>query len=103
MRALAGSAAQTIGRSPMGARARRRCRKLAALGSDFPRRPHASRPPFDIGSVMVGDREVEVREEVALSRRSVAAAFPQGRRVAQPRVLVVAPLSGHFATLCAPP
>ena len=59
------------------------------------------RPDFGISSVMVGTRKVAVREEVALS-------LPFGDLlhfakdeidVAQPRLLLVAPLSGHFATL----
>jgi poly(3-hydroxybutyrate) depolymerase len=57
-------------------------------------------PPFGITSVRVENREVPVTEEVALD-------LPFGnllhfRKVidaAQPRVLLVSPLSGHFATL----
>ena len=49
---------------------------------------------------MVGNREVEVREEVAVETPfGKSAAFRQGCAVSQPRVLIVAPLSGHFATL----
>jgi polyhydroxyalkanoate depolymerase len=59
-----------------------------------------SSPGFGIASVPVGNREVPVAEETAL-------ALPFGRLLhfakdidtAQPRVLVAAPLSGHFATL----
>ena len=59
-----------------------------------------ARPPFAIGPVLVGNREVEVTEQVALD-------LPFGRllhfakdvETPQPPVLVVAPLSGHFATL----
>jgi poly(3-hydroxybutyrate) depolymerase len=59
-----------------------------------------TRPEFGIARVAVGNREVEVREEIAVET-------PFGRLVhfakdiaaAQPRVLIVAPLSGHFATL----
>lgn len=59
-----------------------------------------ARPSFGIDTVSVGNREVEVREEVALD-------LPFGRLIhfakdidqPQPRLLVVAPLSGHFATL----
>lgn len=58
------------------------------------------RPSFDIDMVPVGNREVEVTEEVVLE-------LPFGRLMRfakdvdtpQPKVLVVAPLSGHFATL----
>ena len=48
----------------------------------------------------VGNREVEVREEAALSRRSARSCISARTSTsAQPRVLLVAPLSGHFATL----
>lgn len=59
------------------------------------------RPSFGINRILVGNREVPVREEVALH-------LPFGDllhfakddvETAQPRILVVAPLSGHFATL----
>ena len=59
------------------------------------------RPAFSIDRVMVGNREVAVHEEVALH-------LPFGDllhfakddvEMAQPKMLVVAPLSGHFATL----
>ena len=59
-----------------------------------------ARPDFGIATVRVGNRDVPVTEEVALD-------LPFGRLLhfakdvdtPQPRVLVVAPLSGHFATL----
>ncbi|MGA7116514.1 MAG: polyhydroxyalkanoate depolymerase [Hyphomicrobium sp.] len=61
-----------------------------------------TRPDFGITSVRVGNRDVPVREEVVLS-------FPFGDLLhfakdvdaPQPKVLVIAPLSGHFATLLA--
>lgn len=60
---------------------------------------HAS-PGFDIGTVRVGNRDVPVTEEVVLD-------LPFGRLLhfakdidsPQPKVMVCAPLSGHFATL----
>src|ERR1700719_2217858 len=59
-----------------------------------------TRPPFDIPHVTVGNREVEVREEVAARTPfGTLLHFKKDITVAQPRVLVVAPLSGHFATL----
>lgn len=59
-----------------------------------------TRPAFGITTVRVGNRDVPVTEEVALD-------LPFGRLLhfakdvdtPQPRLLVVAPLSGHFATL----
>lgn len=59
------------------------------------------RPSYNIHSVMSGNAEVAVREEVALD-------LPFGDllhfakdevETVQPRVLVVAPMSGHFSTL----
>ena len=58
------------------------------------------RPPFGISTIRVGNRDAAVTEEVAL-------ALPFGNLVhfakdvdtPQPRILVVAPLSGHFSTL----
>jgi poly(3-hydroxybutyrate) depolymerase len=59
-----------------------------------------TRPPFDISSVTVGNREVEVREEaVARTPFGTLLHFKKDAAATQPRVLVVAPLSGHFATL----
>ncbi|HLN09239.1 MAG TPA: polyhydroxyalkanoate depolymerase, partial [Xanthobacteraceae bacterium] len=58
------------------------------------------RPPFGIDSVTVGNRAVEVREEAAFSTPfGTLLHFKKDVDVVQPRVLVVAPLSGHFATL----
>jgi poly(3-hydroxybutyrate) depolymerase len=57
-------------------------------------------PPFDIGPVKVGNRDVEVREELAeVTPFATLLHFKKDVEQAQPRVLLVAPLSGHFATL----
>ncbi len=49
---------------------------------------------------MVGNREVAVREEAAHTTPfGTLLHFKKDVDVAQPRVLLVAPLSGHFATL----
>jgi poly(3-hydroxybutyrate) depolymerase len=59
-----------------------------------------TRPPFGIGTVTVGNREVEVREEaVAVTPFGTLLHFKKDIDASQPRVLMVAPLSGHFATL----
>jgi len=58
------------------------------------------RPRFGIDHVTVGNREVEVTEEAALSTPfATLLHFKKDVAQAQPRVLLVAPLSGHFATL----
>jgi poly(3-hydroxybutyrate) depolymerase len=59
-----------------------------------------SRPPFGITHVNVGNREVEVREEAAeRTPFGTLLHFKKDVAATQPRVLLVAPLSGHFATL----
>jgi len=59
-----------------------------------------TRPAFGISSVTVGNREVEVREEAAHATPfGTLLHFKKDIASAQPRVLMVAPLSGHFATL----
>jgi len=59
-----------------------------------------TRPPFAIDKVTVGNREVEVREEAAAQTPfGTLLHFKKDIATAQPRVLLVAPLSGHFATL----
>lgn len=59
-----------------------------------------TRPDYRIPTVRVGNREVSVKEEVA-DRTSFGTLlrFAKDVEAPQPRVLVVAPLSGHFATL----
>jgi polyhydroxyalkanoate depolymerase len=58
------------------------------------------RPPYDIPSVRIGNRDVEVREEALMSTPfGTLLRFRKDIDTPQPRVLVVAPLSGHFATL----
>ena len=58
------------------------------------------RPPFGITSVTVGNREVAVREEAALKTPfGTLLHFKKDIAQTQPRVLLIAPLSGHFATL----
>ena len=59
-----------------------------------------TRPPFGIRSINVGNREVEVREETAHKTPfGTLLHFKKDVATTQPRVLLVAPLSGHFATL----
>ena len=59
-------------------------------------------PSFGIDSVQVGNREVPVTEEVALRLPfGDLLRFRKDVDTPQPKVLIVAPLSGHFATLLA--
>lgn len=58
------------------------------------------RPTYGMTSARVGQRDVAVSEEVVASTPfGTLLHFAKDLAVAQPRVLVVAPLSGHFATL----
>ena len=58
------------------------------------------RPAYGIDSVRVGNRDVAVTEEpVMVTPFGTLLRFKKDVEIAQPRVLVVAPLSGHFATL----
>ncbi|MCG7364120.1 polyhydroxyalkanoate depolymerase [Roseomonas sp. ACRSG] len=58
------------------------------------------RPPFGFTTVMVGNQEVTVEEEVVASTPfGQLLHFKKDVEVPQPKILVVAPMSGHFATL----
>jgi polyhydroxyalkanoate depolymerase len=58
------------------------------------------RPDYGLAAVRVGGEDVPVREEVALRTPfGELVRFRKEGDPAQPRVLLVAPLSGHFATL----
>jgi polyhydroxyalkanoate depolymerase len=58
------------------------------------------RPPYGIDSVVAGNGEVAVTEQAAdVTPFATLLHFKKDIEQAQPRVLVVAPLSGHFATL----
>lgn len=59
-----------------------------------------TRPAYGIDRVMVGRREAAVTEEAVLTTPfGTLLRFRKDVDVVQPRVLLVAPLSGHFATL----
>jgi polyhydroxyalkanoate depolymerase len=58
------------------------------------------RPPFDISSTQVGTEVVKVREEsLRTTPFCTLLHFKKEFSPPQPRVLLVAPLSGHFSTL----
>jgi polyhydroxyalkanoate depolymerase len=101
VRAWASHALQALGSRPMGIADNVAIRNLTATYELISRfgLTH-DRPAFGIDWVQVGNCEAAVRE-----RRIVATPFGTLLRfeknidVAQPRVLLVAPLSGHFSTL----
>ncbi len=58
------------------------------------------RPPFNLDSVVVNGEEIEIGEEVISSTPFCDLLhFTKEGAPPQPRVLIVAPVSGHFATL----
>ena len=58
------------------------------------------RPSFDIDSVRIGSQQVPVTEEAADDTPfGTLLHFRKDTTLVQPRVLLVAPMSGHFATL----
>jgi poly(3-hydroxybutyrate) depolymerase len=58
------------------------------------------RPPYGIDKVVSGNREVPITEEAALTLPfGTLLRFRKDTDLQQSKVLVVAPLSGHFATL----
>jgi polyhydroxyalkanoate depolymerase len=76
--------------------------RTAAAGTELFARAKLvhERPPFGIEAVVVGDREALIVEEAALETPfATLLHFKKDIAVEQPRVLVVAPMAGHFATL----
>ena len=59
-----------------------------------------TRPPYGIDKVMVGNQELDVTEEVVYATPFGSLLhFKKENSPEQPRLLLVAPMSGHFATL----
>src|ERR1700750_1747006 len=59
-----------------------------------------TRPAYGIDRVLVGNRELEVTEEVVYATPFGSLLhFKKENSPEQPRMLLVAPMSGHFATL----
>jgi polyhydroxyalkanoate depolymerase len=101
VRALANMAARTVGERLNGSARPSALSNMTAAYELIGRAglTHA-RPPYGIDSVTVGNREVAVTEEAAdVTPFATLLHFKKDVDQAQPRVLLVAPLSGHFATL----
>ncbi len=101
VRKWAGSTLNAIGQPLAGLIDNQPLRNLTAAYDLIARAglTHA-RPPFGIDTITVGNREVAVVERAALTTPfGTMLHFKKDIDVAQPRVLLVAPLSGHFATL----
>ncbi|MEW6452316.1 MAG: polyhydroxyalkanoate depolymerase [Pseudomonadota bacterium] len=101
VRSLATLAANAIGHPSAGMPGHGFVRNLTAAYELISRAGLThKRPAFGIGSVTVGNREVAVREEAAhVTPFGTLLHFKKDVESVQPRVLLVAPLSGHFATL----
>lgn len=70
------------------------CKLTALLGLTF------KRPPFGIDSVVCGGKEYAVIEEITFSTPFCNLLhFKKDIDVAQPKVLILGPISGHYATL----
>src|SRR5712664_675684 len=101
VRSWAGTALRTLGQPLMGIADNAVLRNLTAAYELIARAGLThDRPAFGINDVKVGNREVAVREQAALATPfGTLLRFKKDVDTAQPRVLLVAPLSGHFSTL----
>ena len=101
VRALAGLAGHAIGHPTVGLAGHGAVRNLTAAYELIARAGLThSRPPFRIDRTRVGNREVAVTERAAdVTPFGTLLHFSKDVDAEQPRVLLVAPLSGHFATL----
>ncbi|MDP2408832.1 MAG: polyhydroxyalkanoate depolymerase [Pseudolabrys sp.] len=101
VRAFAGAALTSVSAKLNGSA---RPSPLSSLGAAYELITRAglthTRPAYGIDSVMVGNREVAVTEEAFdVTPFATLLHFKKDIDQEQPRVLIVAPLSGHFATL----
>src|SRR6201991_375610 len=101
VRAFAGLAARSFGHTGIGMPGHGVVRNLTAAYELIARAGLThSRPDYGIKEVTVGNRDVDVREEAAhVTPFGTLLHFKKDIEIEQPRVLLVAPLSGHFATL----
>src|SRR5215831_14548437 len=101
VRNWAGTALRTLGQPLAGIADNAVLRNLTAAYELIARaRLTHARPAFGIDGVTVGNRETAVHEHAALTTPyGTLLHFKKDLDTPQPRVLLVAPLSGHFATL----
>ena len=101
VRQLAGTLARSVGERLNGSARPSALHNLTAAYELIARAGLThERPPYGIESVVVGNREVTVAEEAAdVTPFGTLLHFNKDIVLAQPRVLLIAPLSGHFATL----
>ena len=101
LRALATAAIPVLDRTRPTLSGDRALRKIAAACEVFLLAALTHRrPPFRIDSVKVGEVDVGVYEEIVLATPfATLLRFRKNVPEPGPRVLIVAPMSGHFATL----
>ena len=101
VRSLASVAMRAIGQPLAGVTDNAVLRNLTAVYELIARAGLThDRPPYRIDRTQVGNREVAVTERAAdVTPFGTLLHFKKDVDAAQPRVLLVAPLSGHFATL----
>jgi polyhydroxyalkanoate depolymerase len=96
----AASALKTLNLVPQGVSDKLFGRLAAALELISRTSLTYARPAYGIGKVLVGNQELEVTEEVVYATPFGSLLhFKKENSPAQPRMLLVAPMSGHFATL----
>jgi poly(3-hydroxybutyrate) depolymerase len=101
VRNWAGTALRALGQPLMGIADNAALRNLTAAYELIARAglTHA-RPAFGVDGVTVGNREIAVHEHAALTTPfGTLLHFKKDVDTPRPRVLLVAPLSGHFSTL----
>jgi poly(3-hydroxybutyrate) depolymerase len=102
LHAVAGAAAAILNHPPQAGHRWTPLRRMVASCAviDLARLSH-KRPDFGIEQVASGGQQLQVREEVV--QRTAFGSLLRFRKLGapagQPRVLMVAPMSGHFATL----
>src|SRR5665213_2857400 len=96
----AGAALKLLNLVPQGTSDRLFGRLAAALELISRTSLTYARPAYGIDTVMVGNRELDVTEEVTCATPFGSLLhFRKEGAPQQPRMLLVAPMSGHFATL----
>jgi polyhydroxyalkanoate depolymerase len=101
LQGMAAAYGRAIGRTWWGLPETQAQRGIAAVCELFAQgRLQHHRPEFAIDSVTVGNRSVPVREEKTWVRPfGTLLHFAKDGEAQQPKVLLVSPMSGHFATL----
>src|SRR3979490_1479629 len=96
----AAAALKSLNLVPQGVSDRLYGRLAAALELISRTSPTYTRPPYGIDRILVRNRQLEVTEEVVFATPFGSLLhFKKENSPLQPKLLLVAPMSGHFATL----